>query len=224
VNTPASVYNYHKRLKVYVREAHFMDIIKENPYNGFRLSKGEQGRSVKYLTEDELAMVESATVNNNSTRNAKACFLFCCFTGLAYADLAKFNWGKDVYRVNEKFFIEDVRTKTGTSYKIQILSKAYNILQECNFSLPVVSNQKYNNALKVLSSCAKLNKPLTSHMARHTFAVFALNNGVRIEVVSKMLAHTDIKTTQIYAKVLQKEVEAGFDLLEEKLNRKNDSK
>jgi integrase len=62
------------------------------------------------------------------------------------------------------------------------------------------------------------------HMARHTFAVFALNNGVRIEVVSKMLAHADIKTTQIYAKILQKEVEAGFDLLEEKLSGGNHAK
>lgn len=217
VYTQSSVYNYHKRLKTHIREAHYMGLIRENPYVGFKLSKGEQGASVKYLTEEELNSVEEAIINDASTNNARDCFLFCAYTGLAYIDLKKFDFYKDVIQRNGKYFIEDVRQKTGTSYKIQILSKAYAILEKHNFVLPVVSNQKYNIALKVVSSCAKLNKPLTSHMARHTFAVFALNNGVRIEVVSKMLAHTDIKTTQIYAKIMQKEVEEGFDLLEEKL-------
>ena len=217
VNTQSSIYNYHKRLKVYVREAFFMGLIKKNPYDGFKLSKGEQGISIKYLEPDELKQLEKTEIYDESTSNAKDCFLFGCYTGLSYADLKKFNWETDVITRNGKYFIEDVRQKTGTSYKIQILTKAYAILEKHNFVLPITCNVTYNKSLKVVSSCAKLGKPLTSHMARHTFAVFALNNGVRIEVVSKMLAHTDIKTTQIYAKILQKEVESGFDLLEEKL-------
>ena len=83
--------------------------------------------------------------------------------------------------------------------------------------MPVISNQQYNMRLKVLASYANIKKNLTSHVARHTFATWALSQGVRVEIVSKMLGHTDIATTQIYAKVLQEDVTEGFELLESKI-------
>ena len=94
---------------------------------------------------------------------------------------------------------------------------SYADLERYNFILPVISNQQYNLRLKIVSDYAKIDKKLTVHMARHTFATMCLNNGVRIENVSKMLGHSNIKTTQEYAKVLNSEVEKSFDLLESKI-------
>ena len=94
------------------------------------------------------------------------------------------------------------------------------VLRRYDFHLPRLSNQKYNDYIKVAASYAHIGKELSSHAARHTFAVFALNNGVPIEVVSKMLGHTNIRTTQLYAKILNTAVEKGFDILESKISGK----
>lgn len=216
VGAQSTVYGYHKRLKVYVKEAYQLDLIKKNPYEGFVIARGESN-SRKYLEPDELAKIEKTEINDESISNVRDCFVFCCYTGLAYADIAKFRWKEDVVQKRGKFFIEDVRQKTGSPYKIQILSPAMAILQKHNMVLPVISNQQYNLRLKIVGTYAKVSKTLTSHVARHTFATWALSQGIRIETVSKMLAHADIQTTQIYAKILQREVEDAFDTLEEKL-------
>ena len=118
----------------------------------------------------------------------------------------------------QKYVIADRRLKTNEDYFIVLLSPAVAILQKYDFNLPLISNQKYNDFLKVAACYAHIEKTLTTHCARHTFAVFALNSGVPIEVVSKMLGHTNIKTTQLYAKILNTEVEKGFDLLESRLS------
>jgi len=217
-NSQPTVHGYHKRLKVYIKEAIKLELLKSSPYDNFSVPKGE-GKTRRYLDADELKRVEEADMFDDSIMRARDCFIFCCYTGLAYSDLASFNWEKDVKVRDGKFFIEDERIKTETLYKIQILPPAMRILQKYNYKLLVTTNQNYNRDLKVVAKYAKLNKPISSHTARHTFAVFALNNGVRIEVVSKMLAHRNIKTTQIYAKILQSEVEAGFDILEKKINQ-----
>ena len=97
-----------------------------------------------------------------------------------------------------------------------MLNKAKAILEKYNYELPSISLEKYNLYLKALAAHCDIAKRLTSHMGRHTFATTALHNGIRIEVVSKMLSHSDIKTTQIYAKVLAEDVMAAFDMLDEK--------
>lgn len=220
VNTQSSVYSYHKRLKTYINEAIQLELIKKNPYSGFPTPRGES-HNRKYLEEEELNRIEELEIEDNTLSKVRDCFIFCCYTGLAYSDLEKFSWKDDVVFRDGKYHIEDVRTKTGTPYKIQILSPAMRILEKYDYSLPIISNQKMNEYLKVVASFAKVKKNLTSHVARHTFATWALSKGVRIETVSKMLAHKDITTTQIYAKILQKEVEEGFDFLESKLKGKH---
>lgn len=219
VSMQSSVYSYHKRLKVYVKEAYQLDLIKKNPYESFSISKGES-LNRKYLESEEVLKIENAQIDDKSISDVRDCFVFCCYTGLAYADLAKFNFSNDVVFKEDKVYIEDVRQKTGNAYKIAILSPAMKILKKHNFVLPVISNQQYNLRLKLVSSYAKIDKHLTSHVARHTFATWALSTGIRIETVSKMLAHNNIKTTQIYAKILQKEVEDAFDSLEKEINTK----
>lgn len=216
VKQQSSVYGYHKRLKVYVNEAFQLDLIKKNPYIGFSIPRGEN-QTRKYLEPEELEKVKKVELTDESLSKVRDCFVFCCYTGLAYADLAKFNFQRDVIRKADKYYIEDVRQKTGSRYKILILSPAMEILNKYNKQLPIITNQKYNEKLKLIGLYAGINKALTSHVARHTFATWTLSQGIRIETVSKMLAHQDIRTTQIYAKILQTEVDEAFDKLEKRL-------
>ena len=211
-----TVYNYHKRNKRYIHEAMKFELISDDPYNGLTFERGKFDKR-KYLTEQELYKMETCEINSQPIYRVRDLFLFQCYTGFSYSDFAKFDFERDVENRNGKYIIADRRKKTNEDYYIVLLSPAMKILKKYNFKLPVISNQQYNIMLKVAAQYAKINKRITTHVARHTFAVFALNNGVSMEVVAKMLGHSNIKTTQIYAKVLNREVEKGFDLLEKKM-------
>jgi site-specific recombinase XerD len=211
-----TIYNYHKRLKRYLHEAMKFGLLDADPYIGLHFERGKFEKR-KYLTEEELKMIRTCKINMPSIDRVRDLFLFQCYTGLAYADFEKFDFGKDVEEKNGKYIVADRRKKTNEDYKIVLLTPAIEILKKYDYKLPVISNQQYNIMLKVVAQYAGIDKNITTHMGRHTFAVFALNNGVSIEIVSKMLGHTNIRTTQIYAKVLNSEVEKGFDLLERKM-------
>lgn len=214
--TQTTVFNYIKRLKVYIHEAMKFGLLESDPTVGIKFERGKSEKR-KYLTEDELSKVKNCKINSDPIKRVRDLFLFQCYTGLAYSDLSKFNFEKDVENRNGKYVVADRRKKTNEDYCIVLLSPAIKILKKYDFSLPIISNVKYNAMLKVMAQYAGIEKNITTHMARHTFAVFALNNGVPMEVVAKMLGHTNIKTTQLYAKVLNREVEKGFDILERKL-------
>jgi len=212
----AAIYNYHKCLKVFVREAYALDLIKKNPYDGQHLQKGETNIR-KYLTPEELEAVITCEILEPTICKARDIFVFCCYTGLAYVDLKLFNW-RNVEETGGKYRIRDMRKKTNTEFNITLLSPAINILKKYNYVLPVVAQQKYNVYLKSVGALAKVKKELTSHVGRHTFATtITLANGVRIETVSKMLGHKNIRTTQIYSHVLQREVDEAFGMLEKKI-------
>lgn len=201
----ASVYNYHKNLKIFVKEAYEFQLIPENPYQHFKVEKGdEMGR--KFLLKEELEAIEAVEIENESLQRVRDMFLFCCYTGLSYSDLAQFDFNKTVFS-GGMYRIRDYRIKTGAEFNISLMDKVMSILRKYSFSLPIISNQKYNLYLKVLAALCGIKKHLTSHVARHTFATtVALANGVRIEVISKMLGHTNIQTTQLYAHIYQAEV------------------
>lgn len=141
-------------------------------------------------------------------------FIFQAYTGISYADLAKFNFKRDVQKRGNKYVILDIRLKTEENYFIVLLSPAMEILKKYDYVLPIISNQQYNLRLKIVADYAGLDRNLTVHMSRHTFATMCLNNGVKMENVSKMLGHTNVRTTQQYAKVLNAEVEKDFEMLE----------
>ena len=211
-------------MKVYINNAIAFGLFSGiNPYSVHKISRGISSTR-KYLSSEEVEKIKNANIEDKVISNVRDCFIFCCFTGLAYSDLKKFNWNKDVYEENGKFVINDVRTKTKTPYKIVILSPALEILKKHNFELKVINNAKFNICLKAISSIAGINKNLTSHMARHTFATWALSQGVKIENVSKMLAHTSVRTTEIYAKVLSQDVMNSYNMLEEKIENRSTEK
>ena len=211
-----TVHNYHKRMKRYINEAIKFELIDKDPYSGLHFERGKH-QIRKYLTEDELKKIIEAEIPSKTVRQVRDLFVFQSYTGISYADLAKFDFKKDITKKNGKMVIHDVRQKTEETYFIVLLSLALEVLEKYKFILPVISNQQYNLRLKIVADYAKIDKNLTVHMARHTFATMCLNNGVKIENVSKMLGHSNIKTTQEYAKVLNSEVEKSFDLLESKI-------
>nr|DAI10586.1 MAG TPA: Integrase [Caudoviricetes sp.] len=213
-----TVHNYHKRMKRYINEAIKFELIDKDPYSGLHFERGKH-QIRKYLTEDELKKIIEAEIPSKTVRQVRDLFVFQSYTGISYADLAKFDFKKDITKKNGKMVIHDVRQKTEETYFIVLLSPALEVLEKYKFILPVISNQQYNLRLKIVADYAKIDKNLTVHMARHTFATMCLNNGVKIENVSKMLGHSNIKTTQEYAKVLNSEVEKSFDLLESKIKK-----
>lgn len=213
-----TVHNYHKRMKRYINEAIKFELIDKDPYSGLHFERGKH-QIRKYLTEDELRKIIEAEIPSKTVRQVRDLFVFQAYTGISYADLAKFDFKKDIIKKNGKMVIHDVRQKTEETYFIVLLSPALEVLERYKFILPVISNQQYNLRLKIVADYANIDKNLTVHMARHTFATMCLNNGVKIENVSKMLGHSNIKTTQEYAKVLNSEVEKSFDLLERKIKK-----
>ncbi len=210
-----TIHAYHRILKTYINDAIRREIISENPYTSIKIERGKS-KQRRYLSEQELQQIIEADMPTECLQKVRDIFVFQCFTGLAYVDLMSFDFSKVVER-NGQYVIHDVRQKSGENFYLVLLSPAIEILKRYGFKLPLISNQKYNSNLKNVARNAKLERNLTSHMVRHTFAVYCLNNGVPIEILAKMMGHSDIKTTQIYATIVNKTVEAAFGMLENRL-------
>lgn len=213
-----TIHSYHKVLKTYINMAIQEGLIMSYPYLGVKIERGKSKRR-QFLSEKDLEAVMNADLPTKSLESVRDLFLFQCFTGIAYADLKLFDFSK-VEERDGRYILRDTRWKSGEDFYIVLLSPAVNILKKYNFRLNVLSNQKYNLYLKVVATAAGIDHPITSHMARHTFAVYCLNHGVSIEILAKMMGHTDIKTTQLYAKIANMSVEAAFDHLENNLHPK----
>ena len=210
-----TVYNYHKIIKSYVHEAIRYGMMDEgdNPYKLIRVKRGKAAERVT-LTVDELDRLKTADIPDRKVSRVRDLFVFQCVTGLSYADMATLDMGRSATDIGGgRMLINGRRVKTGEDYTVVLLPSAVEILDRYDWRLPIISNQKYNDYLKLATHYAGIRKTLTSHCGRHTFATIAINNGVPVEVVSRILGHTSIKTTQIYAKVLSESVRRGFDKL-----------
>jgi site-specific recombinase XerD len=173
-----------------------------------------------YLTTEELQDIATKDMATDRLTQVRDIFLFCCFTGLAYADVKKLRRWEIVTGVDGEKWLSINRLKTNVPSRIPLLPTAMALIHRyadhphCENSgrvLPVLSNQKMNSYLKEIAGVCGINKPITFHIARHTFATtVTLLNGVPIESVSKMLGHTNIQTTQHYAKIL--DIKVGEDM------------
>lgn len=161
-----TVHNYHKRMKRYINEAIKFELIDKDPYSGLHFERGKH-QIRKYLTEDELKKIIEAEIPSKTVRQVRDLFVFQAYTGISYADLAKFNFKKDITKKNGKMVIHDVRQKTEETYFIVLLSPALEVLERYKFILPVISNQQYNLRLKIVADYAKIDKNLTVHTAKH---------------------------------------------------------
>lgn len=205
-----TVRNYHKRLKVYIHEALIEGILDVDPYVGFKVER-EKPRPRRYLTDEQREELAARHLVG-PLAHARDMFLFQCFTGMGYADMAAFNADTDLVVEGGETFIIGHRKKTGTNFRIMLLDRAREILERYNYKLPIMSNQKYNAYLQI--AAVGIRDDITSHMGRHTFATWALRNDVPIEVISAMLAHSNISVTQIYAEQQQVHVNEQYRRLD----------
>ena len=191
-----TIYNVHKRLKTVIRRAWIADRIQKNPYESLKIERGRTSIR-RYLTNEEIQKIENYHPISESLQKVKDVFLFSCYTGLGYSDLSNFTVTEDQGK-----WIVDTRKKTGEGFMVYLTTKALDILNRYD-RLPVMSNQVTNRYLKELAFRSGVDKEISFHMARHSCAVYLLNSGVPLEVVSKILGHASVKTTQEYAKVLK---------------------
>lgn len=217
----AGVYNYHKCFKSLLNRAVKFGKIDVNPYEHLKgaFKKGANS-NIEYLDDDEMAAIMNLRpVLGSQLDIARDLFIFQAFTGLAYADAQAFN--AHAYKnIGGKWVFSGKRVKTGVAFTGQLLPPVVEILEKYGWKVPRMENSTYNKQLKGIALAAGIDRRLHSHMARHTFATWALNNGVSIENVGQMLGQKSVITTQLYAKVLAKSVHDDFDKLSKKIKSK----
>lgn len=190
----------------------------------------------EFLDEKEIEDIINKDFGIDRLEIVRDIFIFSCFTGLAYIDVQQLSQDNIAFGMDGEKWIFKNRQKTDTTSKIPLLPMAIEILKKyehhplCinqNKLLPIFSNQRMNSYLKEIATLCGVKKDLTFHIARHTFATtITLTNGVPIETVSKMLGHTNLKTTQHYAKIVDKKISEDMMLLKTKLaqNQKKETK
>lgn len=210
-----------ERFRKIVRLGVKLGWIEKNPFELFKLKMQKVERG--YLTNEELISIEEKTFSLQRIQF----FVFSCYTGIAYIDVVQLTPDNIILGIDGNYWIKTIREKTDTSVNVPVLPKAAYIIEKYRASarsiargslFPMISNQKLNSYLKEVADLCGIKKNLTFHLARHTFATsVTLSNGVPIETVSKMLGHTTIRTTQIYAKVVEQKVSQDMSALREKL-------
>lgn len=217
---------YIRNLKKVMNMAVMNDWIVKNPFNNFKCSTKKVTREI--LTEEELRTLAEKEFSIQRLEEVRDIFLFCCYTGYAFVDVEKLKPTDVALGIDGGKWIFTNRKKTGTTSNVPLLPPAIEILEKyqehpyCeanNKLLPVKSNQKMNGYLKEVADLCGISKNLTMHIARHTFATtVTLSNGVPIETVSRLLGHTKLATTQIYAQVLEHKVSEDMNKLKLKYN------
>lgn len=216
---------YITNFKKIIRIAFANNWISKDPFTSWKARLKIVDR--EFLTVEEIQTMVEKELHTERLDQVKDIFIFCCFTGLAYSDVKKLSAKNIVIGIDGGKWIKINRSKTDTRSNIPILPTAEAILekyaegseiQNDRLLLPVLSNQKMNAYLKEIADLCGINKNLTFHLARHTFATtVTLTNGVPIESVSKMLGHKSLKTTQHYAKIIDKKVSDDMKALKDKL-------
>ena len=185
--------------------------------------------NVNFLTEEEINTIMNKEFSGKGLDLVRDMFIFSCYTGLAYIDIYNLKKEQLSIGIDKTLWIITNRQKTGNSSNIPLLPIAEEIIKKYENHpsvsnsgklLSVYTNQKVNEYLKTIAENCDINKKLTFHCARHTFATtVTLANNVSIESVSKMLGHKSIKTTQHYAKILDKKVSADMEKLKNLLKK-----
>lgn len=215
--------NFNKIIKICLAN----DWLDKNPFNNYKSKIKEVERN--FLSETEIQSILNKDFKTDRLALVRDIFLFSCFTGLAYIDVKNLTKSHISIGIDGEKWIYTHRQKTESASKIPILpitqmiiDKYENHPQSNNLEvlLPILSNQKMNAYLKEIAAICEIEKELTFHIARHTFATtVTLTNGVPIESVSKMLGHKNIKTTQHYAKILDKKVSEDMQALRLKFSQ-----
>ncbi len=213
---------YQIPLKHLASRAFSQGVISRNPFTMFHLSPEVRDRS--FLTEGELKNLMDLPLKNKMLDKVRDLFVFSCFTGLSFADL-KTMTKKALTEHNGCQWIISRRKKTGKPFQIKILEPAHHILEKYGRNkspnTPVfgrISHNYLNIKIKQLMAMCGINKLISFHCARHTFATMALNNGMSLESVGQILGHSSIRTTQIYAKITIAKLDKDFSVLDNNIS------
>lgn len=200
-------HNYQRFLNSFILDAISEGLLKRNPYNWVNIDKGQESSGLdKCLTPKEFYRLRDAEMPTESLEKVRDTFVFQTYTCMSYSDLKSFNYTK-IQEVNGMKVYTGSRKKTGKNFTIPLIQNALTILYKYNGKLPLISNVKYNAYLKVIAQAAGINKPLSTHWARHTGATMLLNEGVDMKIVSKICGHASTRITeQVYAKLLDETV------------------
>ncbi|MGV8816016.1 MAG: site-specific integrase, partial [Gelidibacter sp.] len=224
-----TVMKHIQRLRKIVTLAFHMEWMVKDPFVRWKMSFDKTNR--EFLSEIELNRLETKEFISDRLDRVRDLFVFSCYTGISYVDIMTLTSDNVILNIDGSYWIETKRQKTNTVVKVPLLSQALRIIEKykdhpvtavSESLLPVITNEKLNAYLKEVANFVDIKKNLTFHMARHTFATtITLSNGVPIETVSKILGHTKISTTQIYARVLEHKISADMNNLKSILETKN---
>lgn len=216
---------YVNNFKKIIRIAVGNEWITKDPFYNYKIKFKTVER--EFLSKEELNSLAEREIHWDRLSVVRDMFVFCCYTGLAYVDIQKLNSDNIVTDIDGNLCIQAKRTKTKTKLVIPLLLPAVAILEKYKDHpkvlndqcvLPVLSNQKSNVYLKEIALLCGIKKNLTTHLARHTFATtVTLTNGVPLETVGKMLGHKNLRTTQHYAKIVDRKVNEDMKMLQEKM-------
>lgn len=202
-------HNYHRQIRALMSDAVKAGIIQRNPYDEgvVKRPKEESGKALeRCLTMEELERIVQADLGSAYLSRARDLFLFQIYTCMGYADLEAFD-PTNVQELDGRLVYSSRRHKTGEKFTFLILAEAEAILRKYEWRLPKISNQKYNVYLKAVAAIAEVSKPISSHWARHTGATILLNAGVPMDIVARVLGHSNSEITRkVYAKLLDETV------------------
>jgi integrase/recombinase XerD len=199
-NSNGGLYNRHKILKCIILEAIKNDLMDKTPYIGFKIQKVNSKKTYLNLAEVERLEVLQIPESKKHLQKIKDMFLFSCYTGIRFSDVLDLGWKN----ISEES-IEFKMNKTGKFISIPIIEKARVILERYRdkknvYVFPIISNQKANFNLKILADLAEIDKHLTFHVSRHSFASNLVAKDVQLSVIRDLLGHSSVKETEIYAK------------------------
>lgn len=217
---PTTTYRSVGRFRKVIRVAVAMDYLVKDPFLLYRTK--EPKKEIVYLTMEELKSIENHKFASNRLQHVADMFIFCCYTGLAFQEMANLKREHITKKFDDNLWIEMYRQKTNRKFSVPLLSKAIAILDkylEQGNPLPVISNQRFNSYLKEIAEITGIYKTLTHHIARKTFATtILLYNDIPIEIVSELLGHSKISMTQEhYAKIMDGKISEHISRLQEKL-------
>lgn len=204
-------HNYHMKVNKYTRQLKAAGMIPQDPYDSIgKLIPRGSNKERRPLSEKDLKKIVTAKLTGKLDK-ARDWFVFASFTGLSYCDIEAFDFNKHTELVGDTFFIDGSRIKTGCYFFTPILQPAMDVLKKNDYVLPHISNQKADEYLHLLEPLLGINKSITMHVGRHSFATLALSYHASIENLARMLGHRNIKTTQIYGKIHKKNVSDEVD-------------
>ena len=209
-------------LKGVVMRAHFNGHIPRNPFAQFHISPNTKER--EYLTENELKTLMEFQFKDPKNSYLRDIFVFASFTALSFVDIKELS-NDQIVEVNGEKWIISKRHKTGVPFQVKLLDiplqiiERYKAFQENNLVFPNLNYWSICKRMgKMIKECG-ITKKISFHCSRHGFATLALSKGMPIESVSRILGHTNIETTQIYAKITVQKLDNDLTMLSDKLSK-----